>query len=83
MVTIMDLANEEVILKAIMGKVISVSDQNMHTSLKIININGRIVFYKINIQEIIMGNHQAEVLGEEAKVEEMGVDIHPIEIPTT
>jgi len=39
-----DLANEEVILKAIMEKVISVSDQNMHIFPKIININGRIVF---------------------------------------
>ena len=38
------LVNEEVILKAIMGKVISVNDQNMHIFLKIVNINGRIVF---------------------------------------
>ena len=53
----------------------------MHISLKIININGRIVFYKINIQEIIMGNHHVEALGEEAKVEEMEVDIPTIEIP--
>ena len=38
------IANEEVILKVIMGKVISVNDQNMLIFLKSININGRIVF---------------------------------------